>query len=157
MAATARNRRVTAVLLGVGLLFASSVASAANDTPDARALLSQIATALSAGNAAAAMIPFAKSYPDYGKLRDYFEGLTGAFRIASDIDTSDEQDSGNEVSLTVHWTLALSDLQARYTVNKSADIEVKIARQGRKWKIVQFSPVDLFNPALVHPPKPVQE
>lgn len=147
MAATGRKGHRLAALLWTGMLLGTSAVTRANDSTDARAQVSHVASALSDGNAADAMTPIDKSYAHYGKLRDYFSGLTAAFQISNGISVSDEQDDKDQVSLSVHWDLTLTDLQTNYTQNRSADLEIKLVRVKNKWKIVDIEPIDLFNPA----------
>jgi hypothetical protein len=137
---------------GAALLSLGSAARA-DDAAEARDQISHIATALSEGDAADAMTPFDKSYPNYDKLRNFFAGLTHAFQIVNEIDISDEQDEKTQISLTVHWTLTLTDLQTNYTESRAADLDIKLVRLKGKWKIADLQPVDLFNPAGNRAPK----
>jgi hypothetical protein len=130
-------------LLAVSLLHADEAA-------DVRAQLGAIATALTAGNPAEAMMPFDKSYADYDKLSNYFAGLTNAFQIVNNVSVTDEDDAAAESKLTVHWTLTLSDLGSNATQQREGDIHVRMVLRGRTWKIVEFAPIDVFDPQ----PKP---
>ena len=114
------------------------------ETP--RAQVSYVASALTAGNPADAMTPFDKSFPAYEKLRGYFSGLTGAFQLTSQLEVTEEQDSSEEATLTVEWTLTLTDAQTGYTTNRNATIHARLVPKGGKWKIVEFSPIELFDP-----------
>ncbi len=122
----------------------------ADDSADARAQLSSVATALSAGNASDAMAAFDKSFPKYDTLRSYFEGLTNAFQVTSGIDVNDEQDTPSEITLAVHWDLTLQNSETNYTENRAADIEVRLVKQSGKWKILGFTPIDIFDPRQDH-------
>lgn len=151
MVATGRKARCPLfAALGCVLLAICAVARS-DDSTDARAQISQIANALSEGNAAGAMVPIDKSYMNYDKLRDYFSGLTAAFQIVNGINVSDEEDEKDQIKLNVHWDLTLTDLQTNYTQNRAADLEIKLARVKRKWKIVDIEPIDIFNPARTRP------
>jgi hypothetical protein len=133
------------------IAFAFVVAQArADQASDARSQLEVIATALTTGNPAQAMTPFDKSYANYDKLSNYFSGLTGAFQIVNEIDVSDEEDKATETKLTVSWTLTLSDLGTNYTQQRRDDISVRLVLKDRKWKIVDFAPIAIFDPQ----PKP---
>ena len=145
MAATAL--RTALVLLVAPLLRADQAA-------DVRAQLGAVATALTAGNPAEAMTPFDKTYADYGKLSNYFAGLTSAFQIVNNVSVTDEDDAAAESKLTVHWTLTLSDLGTNSTQQRAGDIQVRIVLKGRRWKIVEFAPIDVFDPQPKPWPKP---
>ena len=146
------NGRASAVALLIAL--ASYSMARADDSADARGQVSQIANALSEGNAASAMMPIDKSYANYGKLRDYFSGLTGAFQIVNQIDVSDEQHEKDQIKLSVHWDLTLTDLQTNYTESRAADLEIRLNKLKGKWKIMDIEPIDLFNPARGRPNAP---
>ncbi len=153
MAAIGRKSHLLTRLFCAVLMAGLPCRVRAADTGDARGALSHIATALSAGDAADAMTVFDKSYTDYGKLRKYFDGLTNAFQVASEISVSEEQDGQTEIEMSVHWTLTLTDPQTKYTVNRAADISVKLIRSKGKWKISELEPIELFNPAAKSAPK----
>ena len=133
-------------MLAIALFIASPAIVRADDSADARAPLSAIATALSGSSPSEAMAPFDKSYPEYETLRSYFEGLTSASQISSEIDVTDEQDAPSEIKLVVHWALTLQDSSTNYTENRAADIDVRLVKQSGKWKIVGFNPIGIFNP-----------
>ena len=136
--------------LKIAALFAALPLMRADQPSDLRSQLNVIARGLSAGDAAAAMVPFDKSLETYDKLSTYFAGLTNAFSIVNEIDVSDEDDTASEIKATVHWTITLSDLGSNYTERRVGDISVRLVLKDRKWKIVEFAPIDLFDPR----PKP---
>ena len=143
------GRRVALVLLALPLL-------RADQTADVRSQVEAIARGLSAGDPAAAMSPFDKSYAHYDKLSDDFGGLTAAFDIVNNIDVVDEEDTAADSKLSVHWTITLSDLQSHFTEQRAGDINVRLVLKDRKWKIVEFSPIDVFDPQPKPWPKPAQ-
>jgi hypothetical protein len=112
--------------------------------------VSSVASALSAGNPADAMTAFDKSFPAYEKLRDYFSGLTSAFQLVNQLEVTEEEDSSEEATLTLDWTLTLPPAQTGYTTNRNATIHVRLVEKGGKWKIVEFSPIELFDPRPHH-------
>lgn len=118
----------------------------ADQASDVRSQLGVIATALTAANPAEAMTPFDKSYADYDKLADYFAGLTNAFQIVNNVNVTDEEDAAAESKLTVHWTITLSDVGSNSTQQRAGDIQVRLVLKDRKWKIVEFSPIKVFDP-----------
>ncbi len=94
------------------------------------------------------MEPFSKAFPKYDKLRDYFTGLTDAFSIANEVDVLEQQDS----QATVRWSITLSSNGSNHTTHRSAEIHLRMARERKNWKIVDFSPIDLFDPAQAQTP-----
>jgi hypothetical protein len=141
MAAIVRNSR-RAILFAVWV----SVVSGADQRTEARQCVSGIATALTAGDPAEAIDAFDKSFAGYDQLRNYFAALTNAFQLGSEVDVTDEEDSENQTTLTLRWALALTDLTTSHTENRSADLTVKVKKIGRRWKIVDLSPLEFFNP-----------
>jgi hypothetical protein len=131
------------VVLTVAALFAVAAGLGA-ETP--RAQVSYVASALTAGNAADAMAPFDRSFAEYEKLRGYFSGLTGAFQLTNQLEVTEEQDSRDEATLTLEWTLTLTDAQTGYMINRNATVHARLMPQGGTWKIVEFSPIELFDP-----------
>lgn len=139
--------RTAVVLLALPLL-------RADQASDVRSQVETIARGLSAGDPAAAMAPFDKSYTHYDTLSDYFGGLTSAFEIVNNVDVVDEEDTAAESKLTVHWTITLSDLQSHFTQQRMGDVQVRLVLKNRKWKIVDFSPIEVFDPKPQPWPKP---
>jgi hypothetical protein len=126
-----------------GLLVLAATCAAA-DTP--RAQVSYVASALTAGNPADAMTPFDNSFAGYEKLRGYFSGLTSAFQLTNQLEVTEEEDSAQEATLTLEWTLTLANAQTGYTENRSESIHVRLLLKSGKWKIVEFAPIGLFDP-----------
>lgn len=124
----------------------------ANRTADVLAQLNHVATALTDGNAIDAMSSFDKSFADYDKLSGYFDGLTSAFQLINEAKVTDEQDTETETKLAVDWTLTLTDLGTGYSEQRTGQIDVRLMLKEGKWKIVGFSPIDLFNPQLKRKP-----
>jgi hypothetical protein len=105
--------------------------------------VTHVATALTAGNAADAMTMFDKTFRDYDRLHDYFSALTNAYQLVNEIEVTGEQIADSEATVRVHWVMTLSDSQTR-----SEDVTVKLNLRESKWRIVDFSPVEFFNPQL---------
>jgi hypothetical protein len=126
----------------IGLLLGAAALGA--NTP--REQVSYVASALTAGNPADAMTPFDESFANNDKLRGYFGGLTAAFEVTNQLEVVEEQDSAKEATLTVEWTLTLTSAQTGYNQNRSATVHARLELKSGKWKIVEFSPIELFNP-----------
>jgi hypothetical protein len=129
------------------LAFLSLENQRADEPGVVRSQLHEIATFLTAGNPAGAMEPFSKSFADYGKLRDYFIGLTSAFTIVNEIDVTEEQETATESTATVRWSITLSSLSDKHSNQRTDEIRITSIKEKNKWKIVGFSPIDLFDPS----------
>lgn len=148
MKALDRSRTLTTV---AGLLLGLSFSLRADRPEDIRAQVVYVASALSGGNPSDALAPFDKSCKDYGKLRDYFLGLTQAYQVASEVEVTDEDDRETETQLQVTWRLTLTDPGTNISTQRSADIKLTLAHKDGKWKIVDLSPAEFFNPQRVKP------
>ncbi len=154
-----RTCRKGALGVIVWALLAGAPPLRADRASDVRAPITYVASALGSGNPSDALGPFDKSCKDYQQLRDYFQGLTTAFDVTSEVEILDEQDEEAETKLLVNWTLTLtnarsaSDSMASSSDRRSANITIRLARKKGKWKIVDFSPIDVFNPQGKQPGK----
>jgi len=110
--------------------------------------VSNVAASLTAGDAAEAMMPFDKSFADYDKLRDDFIALTTAYRISNQLEILVQNIAGQEATLTVHWVLTLSDEFNDLAETRAQDVTVKLSFLKYQWRIVGFSPLELFDPEL---------
>ncbi len=118
----------------------------ADRAADIRSQISHIATSLASGDVEDALDPFDKSCASYDKLSGYFQGLT-VFQIENGVDVTDEDDtSDTQTKVTVNWAITLTDRSSNRTDHRTADINIRLVLKGRKWKIVDFSPIDIFNP-----------
>jgi len=118
----------------------------ADRAADVRAQIGRIATALSSGNPADAMVPFDKSFKDYEKLKGYFEALA-RYQLSNEVDVTDEEDSETETTISVHWTMTLADLGTNTSEERAADLKIRLVARDAKCTVVDLSPVDFFNPA----------
>lgn len=118
----------------------------ADQSHDVLAKINYVAAALAAGNPIDAMTPFDRSFANYVKLRDYFSGLTDSSQLVNEVDVTDEQDSETESNVTADWTLTLTNKTTLQTERRTGEIHIRLTLQNGKWKIVDFSPLELFNP-----------
>ena len=140
MAAIARSRIVLLFLLAGNL--------SAQQSKAIREQVARVATALTAGNPEEAMTPFDKSFDGYSRLRDYFSALTNAYDVTNEMDVIDEQITSHEATLTVHWTLTLSEKGSGLSESREEDLTVKLSMKKYDWRIVDVSPLEFFNPEL---------
>lgn len=149
MAAIAHSSKCAPWALVFGLLFA--LPASPDQSSDIRAALQRIATGLSEGNPADALKEFDPSFPNYDRLRDDFEGLTAGYQLTNEINIVDEQDTPNQTDAVVDWTLTLGNLtNPGIQDSRNQRIQVRFVRRKNHWKIIEFSPIDLFNPQF-HP------
>lgn len=131
------------------LIFAAVVlADAADNSPDPLSAVNRLTTALSDGDAEDAIDAFDKSCPDYEELAQCFVGLTGSFSISNEADVIEDTVNNKDATLTLDWTLDLRSLATEQTVRRRQQVKVDLVKRKNVWKIVRFSPVDLFNPQI---------
>jgi hypothetical protein len=144
MAVIARSTRVVLPIL-FGVLVA--LPASPDQASAIRAVLQRVATGLSEGNPADALNEFDPSCAEYDKLRDDFDGLTASYQITNEVNVIDEQDAPNETKALIDWTITLGDLNnPGIKDSRSRQIHVRFIRRKNHWRIVEFSPTDLFNP-----------
>jgi len=139
MAATGRR----AFLLAV----AACAIARADDSADVHQVIGDMANAISAGEVSQAMSGFSKKCADYDKLSNYFDALSGAYFVENTVAFTDEEVSATEARVSLHWDLALTTKQSGFTRNRSADLTVKLVREGKHWRITELSPVAIFDPS----------
>ncbi|MFL6446254.1 MAG: hypothetical protein ACJ746_00910 [Bryobacteraceae bacterium] len=128
-----------------------SVALRADRPEDIRSQVVYVASALSGGNPSDAVGPIDKSFKDFEKLRNYFAALTRAYQITSEVDIKDEDDREADTKLTLTWRLTLTDPTTNLSSQRNGDIDLTLVQKEGKWKIVELSPVEFFNPQRVKP------
>lgn len=137
---------MAAIAPRVALVLMLAFAARADQSAAALEQINHIASALSDGNPADAMAPFDKSLPQYEMLRNYFSGLTDAYQLSNEATISDEQDGENETKLTLEWTMTLTEPATSLSRHRTGEIQVRLVLRNGKWKIVELSPIDFFNP-----------
>ncbi|HLH02836.1 MAG TPA: hypothetical protein VKX25_08700 [Bryobacteraceae bacterium] len=148
MAVTARNFRSLAV---AALFCVLTTGARADQAGDLRERVMQVSNAISAANGPDAMEVFSKSCKDYDKLRRDFTGLADGYQITNEVNFLDDPSEGDEPEMHVHWTMTLGDAQHTFSIQRAADITVRFRREKGKWKIVEFAPIDIFDPSAQIP------
>jgi hypothetical protein len=136
--------------VSVAALLIISHLAEADQGQDVLEPINHITTALADGNPSDAMAPFDKSFAGYDKLRDYFRALTSAFSITNEATVIDEEDAPAETKLTLQWTLSLTNQTNNQTDSRTSEVEVRMALKEGKWKVVDLSPIDMFDPQAKH-------
>ena len=144
MAAIERKPRVLSSALLALLLI--TMPCRADRVSDVRARITYVASALASGNPADALSVFDKNLSGYSKLDDYFRALTASFDIVNEVEITDEDDEQDGTTVKANWTLHLSDRTAGSDRQKVYAVTIGLKPVGKKWQIVSFSPVEMFNP-----------
>lgn len=135
------------VALCLAWFIISPLPARADDSAEVHSVIADVATALSNGDAALAMAGFSKSYAGYDKLSADFDALSQAYYVESQIEFTDENVADAAATVTVHWAMTLTTRQSGFTKNRNSDITLKLARERKHWRIVEISPIAIFDPA----------
>jgi len=127
------------------------LADSARDVWD---LLADAASALSAGNAPAFLDAFDPKMPGYEELRTDAVGLiaeapaqTGREGISCSIELVSDQGDDQARALELNWILDIRQRQSAIgSVRRQQHVKVRVAKKGKKWRIVAFDPPGFFAP-----------
>lgn len=139
MAVTARRALI------LSLLFCTMIMRA-DDSANIHEVIGDMANALSAGDAAQAISFVSKKCENYDRLMKQFDAVTGAYYVENHIEFSDEDLAQTQATISLRWDMALTTKQSAFVKNRSAEIKIKLAREGKHWKIIDLSPADFFDP-----------
>ncbi len=143
MAAIGLRSKLAPTLL---VLLSATLPCFADRASDVRARITYVASALANGNPDDAITPFDKAMLGYSKLQSYFAALTDSFDVVSEVEITDEDDGEQQTTIKANWTLHLSDKTAGSDRQRTYAATVELKPNGKKWQIVSFSPVEMFNP-----------
>jgi hypothetical protein len=136
---------VTALRAAI-LLFSAALVSTADQSRDVLDVINHVASGLTNGDPSDAMSPFSKSFAKYDTLQNYFVALTNAFQITNEAGVVDEQDSPAETRLTLEWSLNLTGRVSNENTRRTGEVQVRLVLEKHQWRIVDFSPISLFDP-----------
>lgn len=141
MGAIALSRRLA-------LMLACLISLDAADQADLLEPVSYVATALTNDDSSDAMKPFDKQMPDYDRIKRCFAGLMDRGLLSNKITVIRDESSGDTATLVLNWTLTIeSRLDPVSNERRQREVTVKLKHEKKGWKIVSFSPIDLFEPS----------
>jgi hypothetical protein len=129
------------------LALAALPARPADAAAQAWDLLTEMASALSAGDAARFLRAFDPRMKGFEDFRAAVTALVAEAELESAIEPGENTGDDRTRTLKVDWSLRLigrSDLQ-RLT-DRQAAATLRLERQKGKWKVVSFEPASLFAP-----------
>lgn len=110
-------------------------------------LFESAAVALSDGNVEGFLAPFDSSMPGYLGLFDDVTALVRDGTVENSIDLISDSGDDRDRSVELDWDLRLvSDQTGNYTIVRSKRVACRIERRGGQWRIVSFTPLELFGP-----------
>lgn len=119
----------------------------ADDTREAWDVLAGAASALGEGNAAGFLAAFDPSIPGFGTLRTDAQALVTAWDVQSSIELISSAVGEKGPEIEAEWLLHTKlRSDGTRTVRNRYSVKCRFARQGRRWKIVEFTPLAMFAP-----------
>jgi len=148
LAAQPFSRRVFLALLAAPLpLCRPGAAGAADAHQEVFDLFTEMASALSEGNALAFLKPIDRAMPDYQKLQDNVGALVAQNDLASSIEVLKEQGNEKRREVELDWFLEIRSHEIHGPYERRRQIvKCRLERDKKKWKIVALEPVDFFAP-----------
>jgi hypothetical protein len=108
-------------------------------------LLTDMASALSRGDAPGFLQAFDRQMKGFQDLAAAVTGLVAETEIESGIDPVQNTGDDRNRTVEVSWSMRLISRSELHTVTqRQANVTVRLARQSGKWKVVGFEPADLF-------------
>ncbi len=127
-------RIAAAVLLAVALR--------GQDVPnEVTELLRTAADALAQKDADEFLSKFDRNMPGYGTLESQVRSLVDRSEVSSTIEIVTSEGDEKRQKLKLDWYLRIGDDRPKRQI-----VKVAMEKQGRKWKITAFEPVDFFAP-----------
>ena len=128
--------------------FLAVTAPAAADQGAISRMLRDLSRALQARNAALFLSHFDKKrFEEYPKLESNVVVLSRQKDLASSIQIVEVAEAGDAFRSRVDWLLQISPLNRAGTIETRRNmITLRIAAQGRKWRIIDLAPIDFFRP-----------
>jgi hypothetical protein len=137
-----------AIVRNLAIIAATTVACLADTHADVLDLFASMTSKLSDDNAAGFMNGFDKSMPDYGKLREWIEGLIAQAVVSSTIEAVKDEGDETKRSVDLDWTLQIRSREASGPlVERKQIVHAELVKQKKRWRIVSITPLDFFEPA----------
>jgi|RhiMetdeSRZDD1v2_1073273.scaffolds.fasta_scaffold997447_2 hypothetical protein len=129
------------------LLSAAALPLRADAAQEAWDALAAAASALGLGNASVFLAAFDQAIPGFADLRANVDGLLSAWNVQSSIDLVESSGTEEKPALELDWLLQLAmRSDAARAVRSRQRVKCRFGKQGRRWKIVEFTPLGMFAP-----------
>jgi hypothetical protein len=114
------------------------------------AVLADLATALSQGDAVAAIAAFHKSMKSYGSVSANIEALTAQFEILCAIDVVSESGTGDERTLDVDFFIQMKGRTGGNAERRRERVQLRLLKTRGRWFIADLSPPSILEPPSGH-------
>jgi len=110
-------------------------------------LIVSAAGALSAGKPELFLEAFDPAMPDFDKLRYAIIGLASQADLSCSIEVLSNEGDDDARTLTLDWILRIDHKDnIPGAERRQKTVKCRVKRNGKKWRIVSFDPLDLFAP-----------
>ena len=140
MPATGLNRRTLLLTLLAPL-------ARADEAGEVYDVFAELATSLSASDAAGFMRPFESSMSGYDELRRNVTALCSQSEVTSSVGVVDETGDKNAQAVELDWLLQVrtNDSTGGF-VRRREIVKCRLERKGKRWKITSLEPIPFFAP-----------
>ncbi len=126
------------------VLVAALSLPAAEDTVPA--VLADLASALSEGNAPSAIGALDKSMKDFGSLSANIEGMLAQSEVLCSIEVVTESVAGNVHEIEADWYLQIKGRESGQVERRRERVRLKLEKIKGLWKITSLSPATVLEP-----------
>jgi hypothetical protein len=121
------------------LLFAAALALGADPPKDVGDFFGAAVQALADKDAATFLDHFDRNMPGYAAFRNDMIALLDRSEVVSTVAFITDQGDSTRRELQLDWYVQIDEDRPRRQI-----VKCTIERQGKKWKIVSFDPLDIF-------------
>jgi hypothetical protein len=119
----------------------------ADSEKDVEDLITSAISGLSAGKPELFLEAFDSSAAEFEKLRAEVIALTSQAELSCSIEVLSNQGDDVMRSLTLDWILRIDRKDGNPgSARRQKTVKCQIRKNGKKWRIVSFDPLDLFTP-----------
>jgi len=129
-----------------GLLFGwMALRLRADDAQDVWDLFTEVASALSEGNAAQFLKAFDRSMPGYAMLEANVIALLAQAEVQSSIEILSDEGTGATRAVELDWFLQIvAQQEAGGSTRRRERVHCRLAKQGKRWRITSIEPLAFF-------------
>lgn len=127
--------------VAVAFFFASALAFGVDPPKDVGDFFVSAVQALADKDSAAFLDHFDRKMPGYAAFRDNVTALLDKSEVVSNVAFITDDGDANQRMLQLDWYVQIDQDRPRRQI-----VKCTIQRQGKKWKIVTFEPLDFFTP-----------
>ena len=110
-------------------------------------LFTSMASALSAGDAAAFLNAFNPAMPGYEALRTGVTALLREAEVQSSIEVVEEQGDDRSRAVELDWLVHIVDRQDGAVAERRRErVKCRLEKSGKNWRIAALEPLQFFSP-----------